>query len=438
MTEAEAYPAEFAPSGPLTGRAPIPGDKSISHRALMLSALAVGRSRIEGLSEGLDLVSTAHALRAMGARIKRQSDESWTVNGVGTGGLLQPLQALEMGNSGTSTRLLMGLIASHNVEATLTGDPSLERRPMARIAEPLRRMGAEIRASVGDRLPLKIRGICPAVPHLHRLDIASAQVKSALLLAALNTPGITRIVQSVRTRDHTERMLKRFGADISVDGPEIALRGEAELRPQQLTVPADPSAAAFLIVAALIVPGSEIRIEGICLNPLRTGLFTILKEMGADLAISNEQEIGGEPAGDIVARHSSLKGVEIPPDIAPSMIDEFPSLFIAAAFAQGTTVARGLSELRVKESDRIAAMADGLRAIGAKAHEREDGISISGTGGEPLSGGGTIDPRLDHRVAMSFAVAGLHCRQPLTVLDMSPVETSFPGFTTVLKGLCSA
>jgi 3-phosphoshikimate 1-carboxyvinyltransferase len=438
MKEAEAQPTEFGPSGPLTGRAAIPGDKSISHRALMLSTLAVGRSRIEGLSEGLDLVSTAEALGAMGARIARQPDASWTVDGVGAGGLLQPLQTLEMGNSGTSTRLLMGLIASHNIEATLTGDPSLRRRPMKRIVEPLRRIGAEVRACAGDRLPLTIRGICPAVPHLHRLDIASAQVKSALLLAGLNTPGITRIEQPVPTRDHTERMLKRFGANIFVNGPEIELRGEAELRPQELAIPADPSAAAFLIVAALIVPGSEIRIEGICLNPLRAGLFTVLKEMGADLIISDEREIGGEPAGDIAARHSSLKGVEIPPEIVPSMIDEFPILFIAAAFAQGNTVAHGLGELRVKESDRIAAMADGLRAIGAIAREREDGISISGTGGDPLPGAGTIDPRLDHRVAMSFAVAGLHCRQPLTVLDMSPVETSFPGFTSVLQGLCGA
>ncbi|HMC92984.1 MAG TPA: 3-phosphoshikimate 1-carboxyvinyltransferase [Allosphingosinicella sp.] len=434
MSHEEARPGTFGASSPLRGTARVPGDKSISHRALMLSAMARGTSRIDGLSEGEDVRATAAALRAMGVRIDREGG-GWTVDGVGTGCLLQPRAALDMGNSGTSTRLLMGLVASHPITATFTGDASLSRRPMARVVDPLRRLGTTIDASPGGRLPLRVRGLCPAVPLTHRMSVASAQVKSAILLAALNTPGVTRVIEPVPTRDHSERMLKAFGADISVDGEEIALRGEAEMKPQRVAVPADPSAAAFPLVAALIVPGSELRVEGVGMNPGRAGLFHVLKEMGADLSVQNEREEGGEPVADITARHSQLRGVDIPPVLAPSMIDEFPILFVAASFASGTTRTSGLEELRVKESDRLAVMAEGLRAIGARIEEQADGLTLHGTGGAPLPGGGRIDPRLDHRIAMSFAVAGLACAAPVSVADMKPADTSFPGFEAMLEGL---
>ncbi|HET9638241.1 MAG TPA: 3-phosphoshikimate 1-carboxyvinyltransferase [Allosphingosinicella sp.] len=431
--ESGPRPTVSGASGPLRGTFRVPGDKSISHRALICAAMARGRSRIEGLSEGGDLRSTAAALAAMGVRIGR-GDEAWTVDGVGSGGLLQPEGALDMGNSGTSARLLMGLIASHPIAAALTGDPSLSRRPMERVAAPLRRIGAEVETA-GGGLPLKMRGLCPAVALDHRMHIPSAQVKSALLFAALNIPGLTRIVEPVATRDHGERMLKLFGADLSVAGEEIALRGEAELRPQALTVPGDPSAAAFLAVAALVVPGSELRIEGIGTNKSRTGLFELLSEMGGDIAFSNPRELGGEPVADLVVRHSPLRGIEVPPAMAPRTIDEYPILFVAAAFARGITRTSGLGELRFKESDRLAAMAEGLAAIGARAEEEEDGLILVGTGGDPLPGGATIDPRLDHRIAMSFAVAGLHSRQPVTVADMTAADTSFPGFAALLQSL---
>ncbi|MEA3049890.1 MAG: 3-phosphoshikimate 1-carboxyvinyltransferase [Sphingomonadales bacterium] len=424
----------FSASAPLRGDARIPGDKSISHRALMLAAMARGRSRIAGLSQGSDVRSTAAALRAMGVRIERRGRE-WTVDGVGTGGLLQPETALDLGNSGTSARLLMGLVASHPIAAAFTGDASLSARPMGRVIRPLSRLGADIAASPGGRLPLLVRGACPAVPLEHRLEVASAQVKSALLLAALNTPGVTRVIEPVPTRDHSERMHKAFGAEIAVEGERIALRGEAELRPCEVAVPGDPSAAAFPLVAALLVPGSEVRIANVGVNPGRAGLFQVLREMGADLEMSNRRDAGAEPVADLVARTSGLRGVEVPPGLAPAMIDEFPILFVAAAFAQGTTRTRGLGELRVKESDRLAAMAEGLRAIGARVEELEDGLAVHGSGGEPLPGGATIDPRLDHRIAMAFAVAGLHCRRPVTLADMSAADTSFPGFAAMIEDL---
>jgi 3-phosphoshikimate 1-carboxyvinyltransferase len=428
----------FAAAGPLRGTAAVPGDKSISHRALMLAAMARGRSRIEGLSEGTDVGATADALRAMGAGVAREPDGSWSVDGVGTGCLVAPARALDMGNSGTSTRLLIGLLAAHNVTATFTGDASLCRRPMDRVIAPLARLGVEVSASGGGRLPLTLRGRTPLVPAVHRLTIASAQVKSALLLAGLNTPGITRVIEPAATRDHSERMLRRFGAEIEAGGEgerHIALRGEAELRPQSIVIPADPSSAAFLIAAALIVPGSEVRIEGVGVNPMRIGLFEMLRHMGADIAFSNRREAGGEPVADLVARHSALRAVDVPPEIVPAMIDEFPILFVAAAFASGTTRTTGLSELRIKESDRIGAMAAGLRAIGAAVEEQQDGLTIRGSGGEPLAGGASIDPRLDHRIAMAVAIAALHCRAPVTIDDMAAADTSFPGFAAALKGL---
>lgn len=417
----------------------MPGDKSISHRALMLSALAIGESRVEGLLEGEDVLATAAAMRAMGASIERDGD-LWRIHGVGVGGLLQPQQALDMGNSGTSTRLLMGLVASHAITATFTGDASLSKRPMNRVIEPLSLMGADVSASPGGRLPLMLRGLNPAVPIEYRLPVASAQVKSAVLLAGLNTPGITRVIEPIATRDHSERMLRGFGADLQVeedaDGARIiSIRGEAELKPQDIVVPGDPSSAAFPVVAALLVPRSEVTIANVGLNPTRAALFDVLRLMGADISYANEREVGGEPVADIVVRHSVLKGIETPVETVASMVDEYPVLFVAAALAEGRTIARGLEELRVKESDRIAVMAEGLRAIGARVEELEDGLIIDGTGGEKLPGGATIAARLDHRIAMSFAVAGLVCEAPVVIDDMSPVATSFPGFADLMIGL---
>jgi len=433
-------PAAFKCSGALSGRVRVPGDKSISHRSLMLSALAVGTSNVDGLLEGEDVLATAAAMRAMGADIKRGDDGRWTIHGVGVGALLQPGEALDMGNSGTSTRLLMGLVASHPITATFIGDASLSKRPMGRVIDPLSQMGAEFTASPGGRLPLTLRGICPAVPIEYRLPVASAQVKSAILLGGLNTPGITRVIEPVPTRDHSERMLRGFGAELSVeqdaDGARIiSLRGEAELKPQHIVVPGDPSSAAFPAVAALLVAGSDVVIENVGLNPTRAGLFEVLRMMGGRIDYLDQREVGGEPVADLRVQGSSLRGIEVPPDIAPSMIDEFPILFVAAALAEGRTVTRGLEELRVKESDRLAVMAEGLRAIGARVQETEDGLIIDGTGGDRLPGGATIAARLDHRIAMSFAVAGLVSRDTVTIDDMAPVQTSFPIFTDLMRTL---
>ena len=433
-------PMTFTAAPPLSGAVTVPGDKSISHRSLMLSALAVGESRVEGLLEGEDVLATAAAMRAMGADIQRDDDGIWHIHGVGVGGLLQPETALDMGNSGTSTRLLMGLLASHDLTATFTGDASLSKRPMARVTEPLSRMGASFTSSPGDRLPLTMKGACPAVPLDYRLPVASAQVKSAILLAGLNTPGITRIVEPVPTRDHSERMLRGFGADLNVeveaDGTRIiTLVGEAELKPQRITVPGDPSSAAFPMVAALLVPGSQVTIANVGLNATRAGLIDLLREMGGSIEIINAREVGGEPVGDLVVTASALNGVEPDPARAPSMIDEYPVAFIAAAMAQGRSVFRGLEELRVKESDRIATMAAGLRAIGVTVEELEDGIIIEGSGGTPPPGGGPIATKLDHRIAMSFAVAGLVSRDGVTIDDMRPVATSFPTFVPLLQTL---
>lgn len=432
--------ATFSNNGPLRGTIKVPGDKSISHRSLMLSALAVGESRITGLLEGEDVLATAAAMRAMGATIERTGEGSWTVHGVGVGGLTQPASALDMGNSGTSTRLLMGLVASHRLTATFIGDASLSKRPMGRVIDPLSLMGAEFTASPGGTLPLMVRGLVPAIPISYRLPVASAQVKSAVLLAGLNAPGITEVIEPIPTRDHSERMLRGFGADLTVevdaDGVRhIRLMGEAELKPQIIEVPGDPSSAAFPIVAALITPGSEVTVTHVGMNPTRTGIYKMLEAMGADLSYSNEREVGGEPVADITARHSVLRGIEVPPAVAPSMIDEFPVFFVAASVAQGRTTTSGLDELRVKESDRLALMAEGLKAIGANVEEREDGLVIEGSGGEPLEGGATIASALDHRIAMSFAVAGQHCYRGVTVDDVSPIATSFPTFEAIIDNL---
>ncbi|TGX50285.1 3-phosphoshikimate 1-carboxyvinyltransferase [Sphingomonas gei] len=439
MSHLEPRPFTVSARGPLRGTVTVPGDKSISHRALMFSALAVGESRIEGLLEGEDVLATAAAMRAMGADVARGDDGVWRVHGVGVGGLLQPQTALDMGNSGTSTRLLMGLVASHAITATFTGDASLSGRPMGRVIEPLSRMGADITASPGGRLPLMVRGMNPAVPIEYSLPVASAQVKSAILLAGLNTPGITRVIEPVSTRDHSERMLRGFGAELSVeDAPQgkiISITGEAELKPQHILVPGDPSSAGFWMVAASIVPGSEILIRNVCMNPTRTGLITALKLMGADVAEIDRRDVGGEAVADLRVRHAPLRAIEVPPELAPSMIDEYPILFVAASFAQGRTVARGAHELRVKESDRIATMRSALEAAGVHTEEFEDGLAIHGSGGEPLAGNAQIASKLDHRIAMSMTVAGLHVRAPVTIDDASPVATSYPDFFHTLDAL---
>ncbi|MBX3566301.1 MAG: 3-phosphoshikimate 1-carboxyvinyltransferase [Sphingomonas sp.] len=439
MSHASPRPLSISARGPLRGRVRVPGDKSISHRALMFSALAVGESRIEGLLEGEDVLATAAAMRAMGATVERGADGTWRVHGVGVGGLLQPGQALDMGNSGTSTRLLMGLVASHGITATFTGDASLSSRPMGRVIEPLSRMGADITASPGGKLPLMVRGMNPAVPIAYTLPVASAQVKSAVLLAGLNTPGITRVIEPVPTRDHSERMLRGFGAELTVeDSPEgkiISITGEAELRAQHIVVPGDPSSAGFWMVAASIVPGSDVTIENVCMNPTRTGLVTALRMMGADIAELDPREVGGEPVADLRVRHAPLTAIEVPPDLAPSMIDEYPILFVAAALAEGRTVARGAHELRVKESDRIATMKTALEAAGVALEEFDDGLAITGSAGAPLAGNARVASKLDHRIAMSMVVAGLASAAPVSVDDVAPVSTSYPDFFQTLDAL---
>jgi 3-phosphoshikimate 1-carboxyvinyltransferase len=437
-------PRRFLPAGALKGSIRVPGDKSISHRAIMLSALAVGTSRISGLLEGEDVLATAAAMRAMGASVDRTGEGRWTVDGVGIGSLLQPQTALDMGNSGTSTRLLMGLLASHPITATFTGDASLSKRPMRRVIDPLMQMGADITASPGGTLPLMLRGASPAVPIAYTLPVASAQVKSAVLLAGLNTPGITTVIEPVPTRDHSERMLQGFGAELTVDvqadgSRVIALRGEAEFVPQTIEVPGDPSSAAFFIVAALLVPGSDLTIENVGLNPTRAGLIEVLRAMGGHIEERNPRIVGGEPVADLHVRHSPLRGIEIDPAIAPSMIDEFPALFVAAALAEGRTVTSGLEELRVKESDRLEVMAAALTAAGARVEESEDGLIVDGTGGAPLRGTeGPVATHLDHRVAMSMAVAGLASSDGVEVDDTRPIATSFPTFEPLLDGLTTA
>lgn len=443
MSHAPARSLQIESSARLSGRVTVPGDKSISHRSLMLSSLAVGESRIEGLLEGEDVLATAAAMRAMGATIKRSEDGIWRVWGVGVGGLLQPAGALDMGNSGTSTRLLAGLVASHAITATFVGDASLSKRPMGRVIDPLSLMGAEFTSSPGAKnsqcLPMMVRGICPAVPIEYTLPVASAQVKSAVLLAGLNTPGITRVIEPVPTRDHSERMLAGFGANLTVEatnrGRVISIHGEAELKPQQIVVPGDPSSAAFWAVAASIVPGSEVTIANVGLNPTRAGIFTALRMMGADITEVDPRIVGGEPVADLIVRHAPLKAIDVPPDLAPSMIDEYPVLFVAAALAEGRTVARGAHELRVKESDRIAAMKDALEACGVAVEEFDDGLAITGSGGEPIPGGGTVASLLDHRIAMAMTVAGLVARRPITIDDVAPVATSYPVFFETLEQL---
>lgn len=431
-------PIESRASGPLAGRLRVPGDKSISHRALILGGLAVGRTRVKGLLEGEDVLRTAAAMRAYGAAVERDGDGTWAIDGAGLGGLAEPPDVLDLGNSGTSARLLLGVAAAHPVTTFMTGDASLRRRPMARAAEPLMRMGARIVAREGCRLPLAVTGAASPLPFEYRLPVPSAQVKSAVLLAGLNAPGETTVIEPAPTRDHTERMLRHFGGLVEVtdrdDGRRITVQGQPELRGADLAVPGDPSSAAFPAVAALIVPGSELLIEGVGVNPLRAGLFETLREMGAAIELRNRRIDGGEPIADLAVAASRLNGVEVPAARAPSMIDEYPILAVAAAFAEGRTVMRGLAELRVKESDRLAAIAEGLARCGVAVAVDGDTLTVEGKG-RPPKGGAVLATRLDHRIAMSFLVLGLGAQAPVGIDDASPIDTSFPGFAALMQGL---
>jgi 3-phosphoshikimate 1-carboxyvinyltransferase len=429
-------------SGPLTGAAEVPGDKSISHRALILGALAVGETRITGLLEGQDVLDTAQAMRAFGATVTRQGPGEWSVLGVGVGGFAEPDRVIDCGNSGTGVRLIMGAMATSPIAATFTGDESLNRRPMGRVTDPLALFGAQAWGRSGGRLPMTVIGAAEPVPVRYRLPVPSAQVKSAVLLAGLNAPGQTAVIEAEPTRDHTERMLRGFGAEVAVEdtaeGRVITLTGQPELAPQAVAVPRDPSSAAFPVCAALLVPGSDITVPGVSRNPTRNGLFATLVEMGADLAFENPREEGGEPVADLRVRFTgALKGVETPPDRAASMIDEFPVLAALAACAEGATVMRGVRELRVKESDRIDAMARGLGACGVRVEDTEDTLTVHGAGAGGVPGGATVESRLDHRIAMSFLVLGLAAKAPIRVDDGSPIATSFPAFEPLMQGLGS-
>ena len=423
-------------SGPLRGKALVPGDKSISHRSLILGALAVGETRISGLLEAEDVLNTAKVMRQFGADVRRDADGRWSVWGTGVGGWAQPADDLDFGNSGTGSRLVMGAMATSPITAVFTGDASLRGRPMKRVLEPLEKFGATWEARDGGLMPLTLHGTDRPICIDYDVKVASAQVKSALLLAALNAPGRTRITQRALTRDHTEKMLRAFGADISVEridgGEAITLMGEAELKPCAIEVPRDPSSAAFPLVAALIVPGSEVVIPNVLLNERRIGLIDTLKEMGADIAVTNPRESGGEKIGDLVARYSELTGVEVPPERAPAMIDEYPILAVAAAFASGCTTMRGLEELRVKESDRLSAIVNGLRENGVTVEESEDGMVVEG-GAVP--GGGRVTTHMDHRIAMSFLVMGLAAEKDISVDDVSMIATSFPQFENLMRKL---
>ncbi len=425
-------------AGALAGRARVPGDKSISHRALMLGALAVGESEIHGLLEGEDVRRSGIAMRALGAEVRREGSGIWRVVGRGIGGLVEPEDLLDLGNAGTAARLLMGVVASHPISAVFTGDASLRRRPMGRVVEPLKQMGARFTGREGNRLPLSVTGTGDAMPIRYRLPVPSAQVKSAILLAGLNAPGETMVIEPEPTRDHTELMLRHFGAEVlSRDTPEgraVTIIGQPEITGRRIDVPADPSSAAFPLVAALLLPGSEILLTHVGLNRHRTGLIDTLIEMGAAIEILDRREQAGEPVGDIRVKASRLHGVSVPAARAPSMIDEYPILAIAASFAEGETVMNGLAELRLKESDRLGAVARGLAACGVEVVEGPDSLTVRGRGRRP-AGGARIEAALDHRIAMSFLVLGLAAERPVAIDDGSPIDTSFPGFAVLMNGL---
>jgi 3-phosphoshikimate 1-carboxyvinyltransferase len=426
--------------GALRGPAAIPGDKSISQRALILGALAIGETRVTGLLESGDVLSTAGALRALGARIESDDAGVWRVHGTGVGGWTAPALVLDFGNSGTGSRLVMGAMATTPITAVFTGDASLQSRPMGRVLDPLTLFGATYTARPRGLMPLTLTGAARPMPVDHKVAVASAQVKSAMILAALNAPGRSRIEQSALTRDHTEKMLTAFGAKIAVEelkdgGEAVHVTGEADLKACTVEVPRDPSSAAFALVAALIVPGSEVSLPAILLNPRRAGLIETLMEMGAKIEIRNARESGGEKIGDLVVRHSVLKGVTVPAERAPSMIDEYPILSIAASFAEGETVMQGLEELRVKESDRLSAIACGLEANGVTFTETPDSLTVQGRGPDDVPGGGTVTTHMDHRIAMSFLTMGMASREAVTVDDVAMIATSFPEYKDLMRGL---
>jgi 3-phosphoshikimate 1-carboxyvinyltransferase len=426
------------PSAPLAGTIRVPGDKSISHRALMFGALAVGRTEITGLLEGEDVLATAAALCALGAGVTRTTDGHWIVDGVGIGGLSEPADIIDVGNSATAARLLLGILATHPLTAFVTGDASLRGRPMGRVTEPLSSFGARFVTRDGNRLPLAVTGAGSPIPITYRLPVPSAQVKSAVLLAGLNTPGTTIAIEPAPTRDHTERMLRHFGATVASEpeggGRRISLDGQPELKAAPVTVPGDPSSAAFPLVAALLVPGSDVTISGVGMNPLRTGLIASLREMGADIVALDERVEGGEPVADLRVRAGALHGAEIPAERAPTMIDEYPILAVAASCARGRMVMRGLAELRVKESDRLTGTAEGLARCGVRVAVEGDDLVVEGAGNFP-AGGGLIETRLDHRIAMAFVVLGLVANEPVRIDDARTIATSFPDFVPLMNRL---
>jgi 3-phosphoshikimate 1-carboxyvinyltransferase len=438
MHSANSMPMTAARGQPLRGRARVPGDKSISHRALILGAMAVGATRISGLLEGEDVINTGKAMRALGARVTRAGGGSWQIEGVGVGGLAQPGEFLDFGNSGTGCRLVMGAVAGCPIDATFDGDASLRKRPMQRVLDPLTRIGAKV-ASVGEggRLPLRLQGARDPIPIVYEPPVASAQLKSAVLLAGLGAPGMTTVFEKEATRDHTERMLSHFGAEVAVEtvghGRRITVTGQPELTPAHVLVPADPSSAAFPMVGALIRQGSDIIIEAVMTNPLRTGLFETLLEMGASIETLAVRRDGGEEVADLRVRGSSLKGVEVPAARAPSMIDEYPILAVAAAYADGVTTMRGLKELRVKESDRLAATAAMLQVNGVEFDIDGDDLIVRGRGFVP--GGGQVATHMDHRIAMSALILGLSADKPVQADDVAFVATSFPGFPDLMRSL---
>ena len=446
MSNAPPSPLSAGKSPALSGRVRVPGDKSISHRALLLGAIAIGRTSIGGLLEGEDVLNTAKAVEAMGCPV-RKSGSTWEVLGRGVGGLAEPEGDIDYGNSGTGLRLMMGLVAGHDMRVRFVGDPSLSRRPMGRVLGPLTLMGLEVEEQGRQTLPLTVRGTCNLLPIAYRLPVASAQIKSAVLLAGLHAAGSTTVIEPEATRDHTERMLRHFGAVVSVgerDGARaITVDGDAELEGRRVNVPGDPSSAAFLVAAALIVPGSEVVIEGVLVNPTRTGFYVTLQQMGADVVFQNEREEGGEPVADIRVRHSRLRGVRVPPGRAPSMIDEYPVLACLAAYAEGETRMEGLAELTVKESDRLAATAAGLAANGVAAKVEGDTLIVEGQdagrgAGKGVRGGGLVATHLDHRIAMAFLTLGLGAERPVGVDDAAVIATSFPEFRPLMEGLGAA
>jgi 3-phosphoshikimate 1-carboxyvinyltransferase len=417
----------------------VPGDKSLSHRSLILGGLAIGRTRVTGLLEGEDVLATAGAMRALGAGVTRQGEGDWLVSGVGIGGLQEPDTLLDMGNSGTGARLVMGAVAGHDITAFFTGDASLRRRPMARVTEPLSRMGAKVVSRDGGRLPLALTGAAAPLPITYASPVASAQVKSAILLAGLSAPGETTVIEPLASRDHTENLLRHFGAKVTAKptntgGMYITVTGQPELKAGDIVIPGDPSSAAFPAVAALLLADSEITIEGVGVNPLRAGLFETLAEMGADITFANRRVEGGEPVADLIVRAGALKAVTVPAERAPSMIDEYPILAVAAAFAKGRTVMHGLAELRVKESDRLSAIAKGLSDCGVTVAIEGDTLIIEGNGGKPR-GGAAVASALDHRIAMSFLMLGMAAEKPVMIDDGATIATSFPDFVPLVNRL---